>query len=83
MFNIMLSVSLSSPFPQEEKLKHLILYEVKKEVDYHIHNAKAKDIAQTFVEGYYTLIGQQTTSIVIALTSVAVTHYFLVKLPRA
>ena len=46
-------------------------------------NVDKKHLAQLFVEAYYLLIGHESSvnTIVVALTSVAVTHYFKLKLP--
>ena len=45
-----------------------------------VQTAKAKDLAQTLIEGYYALMGDES-SIVVALTNVAVTHFFKLKIP--
>ena len=44
--------------------------------------ASGKDIAQTLVEGYYTMLGgDNVTSVVVALTNIQVTHFFRLQLP--
>ena len=41
----------------------------------------AKHLAQTLVEGYYTMLSRECDSVVMALTNVASTHSFKVRLP--
>ena len=62
----------------------MVLYETKKVVSISLHTVSAKDLAQTLVEGYYAVMGSSTniTSIVVALTSIEVTHYFKLQLPN-
>ena len=64
-------------------MKYIILFEIKKTVSPNVRTSIAKDIAQTLVEGYYTMLGSEfeQTSIVVALTSIEVTHYFKIRLP--
>ena len=42
-----------------------------------------KHLAQTLVEGYYVMMGSEwgMDTIVVAVTDVAITHYFKLKLP--
>lgn len=63
--------------------KPLILYEMKKQVSNFLATIDAKHLAQTLVEGYYVLMGSECDmeSIVVALTDVAITNYFKIKLP--
>ena len=62
-------------------MKPLIVYELKKEVSPYLATVNAKNLAQTLVEGYYVLMGGDlTTSVIVALTDVAVTHYFKINL---
>ena len=64
-------------------MKYIILFEVKKTVSSNVRTVVAKDIAQTLVEGYYTMLGSEfeQTSIMVALTSHEATHYFKIRLP--
>ena len=59
----------------------VVLHEVKKQVTPFLTSVKAKDLAQCLVEAYYVLIGSTVPHMVVALTELAVTHYFKVKLP--
>lgn len=59
----------------------MALYELKKEVSSFLSNVNDKHLAQTLVEGYYTMLGGKCDSIVVALTDIAATHYFKLKLP--
>ena len=61
-------------------MKHLVLYEVKKGVSAHLSTVNEKNLAQTIVEGYYCLLGCGVTYIIVALTDIATTHYFKLKL---
>ena len=61
-------------------MKPLIVYELKREVSSYLATINVKNLAQTLVEGYYVLMGTELTSVIVALTDVAVTHYFKIKL---
>ena len=54
---------------------------MKKQVASFLSLVDGKHLAQTLVEGYYTMLGRECASVVMALTDVASTHYFKVRLP--
>ena len=64
-------------------VKPLILYEVKKAVSPFLATIDEKHLAQLFVEGYYLLMGGESTAntIVVALTSVAITTILSLSCP--
>ena len=68
---------------QGRGVRPIVFFEIKKGVSIHLATLNDKDLAQTVVEGYYLLMGSQQgiDNIVVALTDVAVTHYFKLKLP--
>ena len=67
---------------KEREIWPIILFEIKKEVSTHLRRVNAKHLAQTIVEGYYLMMGslQQINHVVVALTDVANTHYFRLRL---
>ena len=59
-----------------------MLFELKKSVSNFIATLDEKNLAQTLIEGYYLMMGSEDLdSVVVALTSVAVTHFLKLKLP--
>ena len=46
-----------------------------------LHGLNGRHLAQTLVEGYYCLLGSGVDSLVVALTSVDITHFFKIRLP--
>lgn len=70
---------------RERGYQSLILYELKKEVSSFLSGIDEKHLSQTLVEGYYVMLGSTPDGdfIVVALTSMLVTHYFKLKLPTS
>ena len=69
---------------QKTSTRAIVLFEVKKHVTPAIQTTKAKDVAQALVEGYYTMLGGMppSSTVVVALTSVEVSHFFKLNVPN-
>ena len=62
-------------------MRHIFLFELKRSVSF-LATLDEKNLAQTLLEGYYLMMGSEDSNcVVVALTSVAVTHLFKLKLP--
>ena len=58
-------------------IRELIIYELKPAVCPSLADIKECHLAQCIVQGYYTLIQRNLQQIIIALTNISTTHYFM------
>ena len=61
------------------QVRMLVLFELKPSLSSYLTNVKVSHLAQALVQGYYALLGSAST-IVVALTDIATTHFFKLKL---
>ena len=52
------------------------MYELKPAVSVALGDIKECHLAQTIVEGYYTLLHKSLPYVVVAITNISITHYF-------
>ena len=63
-------------------MRHIFFFELKRSVSNFLATLDEKNLAQTLIEGYYLMMrSEESNCVVVALTSVAVTHFLKLKLP--
>lgn len=65
-----------------QQMRMLVVFELKQSSSPYLANVKVMHLAQVLVQGYYALLGNSSLcTIVVALTDIATTHFFKLKLP--